>query len=56
MKVARLHSRTYILHHGRAEVVDCPKCQAKAGLHCVRIDGKGSRPHVERVIKWENGD
>jgi hypothetical protein len=45
--------KTPILHYDKAKVIDCPLCKVKAGSTCVRVDGKGSRTHRVRVIRWE---
>lgn len=49
------HLKTPILCYDKAKVIACPQCKVKAGAVCIRIDGKGSRTHRARVIKWENG-
>lgn len=49
----RSKSKTPILCYDKAKVIACPQCKVKAGAVCVRIDGKGSRTHRARVIKWE---
>lgn len=48
--------KTSALHYERANIIDCPQCKVKAGVTCIRIDGKGSRTHWARVMKWEKDD
>lgn len=48
---SRIH--TPLLHYDKSKAVDCPQCKVKAGATCVRVDGKGSRTHRARVVRWE---
>lgn len=49
----RQKPKTPMLHYDRAKVIACPLCKVAAGNGCVRVDGKGSRIHRERVLKYE---
>jgi hypothetical protein len=42
--------------HKAARDACCPRCGAGPGMACVSLNQKRVRPHVERMLAWEEAN
>ena len=44
---------TPVTEHTRAKAIGCPRCKTPRHYQCRAETGRGVRPHLERVLAWE---
>jgi hypothetical protein len=54
MRRKQFEIRLHPLRHDKAKQACCPRCGAGPGMVCVSLNQHNVRPHVERIVVYEN--